>query len=444
MVALVFLAAGAIGVWTLTNGQRDRERDVAKDASTEAEKMDAINATDAAQTAIGAPDWTFPEPYYEAAIVTSLSEKELSPYLAPATLAAALKPGHCGEPAACEAVRAFVADPAHTKTEIMTAERWTLPPPDRIATASPELSESERVRVQTLRHVLVVRIGSGEVDGGTPAATKRASSPDNLVARAGFAVAAALSEATNGFVYDEVRQRIETPVVAQRKCVTAKLGTPLTPADQIVLQALPVSEAKEGSFRLTSHGMKRFGRPDLEIVCTEKQLVMAAHVLNALAISVVQAATPERQVGLQLQLPSTATTRKMALVLGRAPIAEAQPINVVLRVSPTKGDLDDAPASAGGVAGGWTDASTDGEKKEASAAIDRAVKKGVLQGLLVRADFASDAGVEAMWIELTGCEGGFCTGILRSHPTMATHVRYDESVRVPLASIDKVLGAPTD
>lgn len=373
------------------------------------------------------PDWSAVEPYFEAAIVTASSETDLAKIRTPAALAALLKPEHCGDPGTCDAVRAFLKEADHTKTEVVTAEHWTLPPADRIATATPDLTAEERAQVQTLPRVLVLRIG------GKPGDT-RAS---HLVARAGFAASAALAGTLHGFVYDEVRQRIESPRIALQACITAKLDAQVDPARQIALQALPVTagsaDPKPGLFRLTSHGMKRFGAPDVEIVCAESELGAAGTVLNALASSLVNHPTPSRSVAVRTP------NQDIDVSLHRAPLAEAQPLNTVLRVTVAAGALGPTNAGSGGA---WTDAATDDERKIAREAIERATKNGTVRGLMVRADFNSDAGIEAMWIELTGREGEQCMGLLRSYPTMATELHYGDNVRVSISTIDKVHGAP--
>lgn len=389
-------------------------------ATTSPESSSPTPMTDAMPTnANEPPDWNLPEAFFEAGIVTSFSEAELRKYLSPRVLAGLITPVHCGSQAACDAVRAFITDAEHTKPEIMTAERWTLPPKERMAVASPDLSEEERLRVHTMQNVFVVRLGGS-----------KGSAPDHLVARAGFALSAALAEVARGFVHDEVRQRIESPAVARSRCITANLGDRFDPSGQITLQALPHAEkAGNPSFRLTTHGMKRFGAPDLEVVCSEEELPEAGHLVNALASALAHAKAPKRAV-----VFSPSDGNDLSVTLSRAPLAEAQPLNVVLRAALS-------PKGFAAPRGSWTDAASTDDRRKARQILEQASKKGGVRGLMVRADFATDAGIEAMWVELASLEGDVGTGTLKSQPTISTHLKEGSVVRVPLDSVDKVLGA---
>src|SRR5690348_16976360 len=68
-----------------------------------------------------------PRAVVELALLVDRPEEAVEPLLAPAALARLVEPRHCGDAAACDAVRGFIADPARFSASLEQASDWPLP-----------------------------------------------------------------------------------------------------------------------------------------------------------------------------------------------------------------------------------------------------------------------------------------------------------------------------
>ncbi len=90
-------------------------------------------------------------------MVTNASEVDLAKLAEPAAVSALLQARHCGDAAACAAVRQMVSDSTRTALEIATTERWILPGRELVGPAAPSLSPPQLDQLYRAQHVIVVR-----------------------------------------------------------------------------------------------------------------------------------------------------------------------------------------------------------------------------------------------------------------------------------------------
>src|SRR5262249_6422430 len=106
--------------------------------------------------------------------------------------------------------------------------------------------------------------------------------PDQIPARAAFGATASLAEKLHGVVYDEVLRRIESPHAFAAHAITSPLGAGgELREDRIVIQ---LYQQDDGTARVLTLGMRRFGAADLEIEGASMNAGAAlGRALNALA-----------------------------------------------------------------------------------------------------------------------------------------------------------------
>lgn len=354
-------------------------------------------------------------------MVTGAPEADLAKLAEPGAVVALLQARHCGDAAACAAVRQMVTDSTRTALEIATTERWILPGREQVGPAAPSLSPPQLDQLYRAQHVIVVRIreprplerASG--DGGPPR--------DHLAMRAGLAVTAALAEASNGFVYDEVRHHIVDAKGAVAMAITEPLGRSVFRPELITVEIAPDDD---DTVRVLSRGLRRFGAPDLEFPNAPKaRAAELSRVMNQLAARLAAGAdtAPISLVPGDLGLPvRDAGTEAVSFFFEPAPLDEGQPDNEILDVD-TEDTLE---ADLARLFGGGSGLSVAELQSKAAAqlpavlALHRRTAGGVL---LLRVELAVEGGTEAMWVEVAGCDPApagklplRCKGTLRNEP----------------------------
>jgi hypothetical protein len=209
---------------------------------------------------------------FELGVMTEKAESEIEPLLDPSAAAGLLEARHCGDTAACDAVRALVLDGDHVSLEIVPSTTWHLP--DEPERAAADLSPSERESLKR-RRIVVVR-------------TSGPAFPKQLPARTGFALAAALAEKIDGVIYDQVIERIERPATFLKHVITEPLDAPVFRADRIDVQ---YTQRDRAHLRLLTTGLARFGCPDVDVgFAYARDAQPLSDVLGAVAEALVNGA----------------------------------------------------------------------------------------------------------------------------------------------------------
>jgi uncharacterized protein YegJ (DUF2314 family) len=354
----------------------------------------------------------------ELGVLTDRPRAELEPLLAPAALAGLLDTRHCGPVATCEAVRALVRAGKGVEVSLSTTAEWGLPVASTLDTVAKGLTPKERAGLAKLPNVVVVKV-TGD------------ATPTHLVARTGFALAAALAERVHGFVHDETVRRIETADAFAAHAITAPLGDAAFRDDSILIQSY-VQE--DGTTRLISLGMRRFGAPDLEVRGAQAGASRSlGAIMNAVAARLAAGAS---EAPLSISLDDPRAKGKTATVdLEVPPLQQGDPDNTIVRIVPEGGA---APAAYDRLVAAFFGAAEQlveqPDDAELLAARDRARRAfpGTLARwkaspeprpkLLVKLPFpiAGDAGSEWMWVEVKAVTGDAITGSLANSPAYAT------------------------
>ncbi len=335
---------------------------------------------------------------------------------------------HCG--AACDAVHAFLRDEDRFEVERMSADDYVLPPQDTWDTVAPDLTPSERESIDARRYLVVVR-SRGE------------ATALQMPARAAFAATAAAARALSGLVYDETARRIETAGAFAAHAITAPLGDAVFSPGHVVVQ---LHRQEDGSARLLTLGMLRFGSPDFVLRGASMEIAPAlAHVVNAVAASAAAGKTA---------LPLTVSLADVARVTGRAPaeiaaepdssrevrldaiVPERQagdPVNDLAELVPPRGTTSEAWAevvrSLFGENPALVHTSFDDELERIAKQSRRALPRALARfqadagALFVKGPFPiGDAGAgssEWLWLRVRSCDEKACTGTLTAAPAYA-------------------------
>jgi len=420
------LGLGAVVVWSLPSAEP-----TVNPTSATATDAEVIEGGDELLTIVPRP----PGATAELAVVVDVPEEAAKKLASVVEIERRLAARHCGP--ACDAVRKFLFDEDGFEVAVRATEDVILPSPDTLDTVAPGLTPAERQAVHRRPTSIVLRTGG-------------AFSPAQLPARAAFAAAAVLAEATNGFVYDEASRRIETAAEVLRHTVTAPLDEPAFVPRHVVVQ---LYRQDDGTARLLTLGMARFGSPDL----TLRGANMAAgpwlaEVINAAARRIAHG----HQDG-----TLTVTTADIAAVTGKKPSGD-RPVKLDL-VEParTDGDPDNEMAElvppGGASREGWeavvaslfgnVTVATDVDDKELAAIATSARKefpravdrwKAGDGALFVKGPFPIppdqrvDGGpaFENLWILATACDGRTCTGSLSNDPSYLTNLAAGKTTSV--------------
>jgi hypothetical protein len=219
----------------------------------------------------------------ELALLSERPELELDRWRDPANVARLIGPRWCGEAAACDAVRATLEDTERTHIDVMSAWAFRL---ERIEVAEVAggLSTKERRRLEGL----VRAAGS---DGGRPANVlivnvTGPAFPEQLPARTAFAVAGALAERLDAMVYDELVDRVESARGFSAHAITSSLASSAFRRDSIDVQEM---KRDDGSARLLTVGLARFGVPDVDVrEAGESSLMVLRELLFEIAQALVE------------------------------------------------------------------------------------------------------------------------------------------------------------
>jgi uncharacterized protein YegJ (DUF2314 family) len=234
-------------------------------------------------------------------------------------------------------------------------------------------------------------------------------------------------------VYDETEHRIEDAATFASHAITEALGESVWRDDRIAVQ---LYEQPDGTARLLTLGMRRFGAPDLEI---EGAPMNAGRPLGAL-LDLVAAKLVDGVNTAPLALEGHATPD---VDLVSAPHHEGDPEGLVLRVVPVGGDYDALVARVLGK----VDSVTQSDDSPALAAIATRAR-AALPGAIDRWSRARDAGatllvklpfgvtapdgtvhdggaLEWMWVNVThvDADAGAVSGTLANTPVYVAQLR---------------------
>ncbi len=357
--------------------------------------------------------------FFEAVVVTGAAEADLAKLAEPAAVVALLQARHCGDAAACAAVRGMVTDATRTALEIATTERWILPGREQVGPAAPSLSPPQLDQLYRAQHVIVVRIREPRAPGVADAGAAR----DHLAMRAGLAVTAALAEASNGFVYDEVRHHIVDAKGAVAMAITAPLGQSVFRPELITVEIAPDDD---DTVRVLSRGLRRFGAPDLEFPNAPKaRAAELSRVMNQLAARLAAGAdtAPIALGPSDLGLPvGDAGAESVSFFFEPAPLDEGQPDNEILDVD-TEDTLEADLARLFGGGSGLSVAELQSKVAVQLPPVLALYRKSPGGALLLRVELAVEGGTEAMWVEVATCDAApvgklpaRCKGTLRNEP----------------------------
>jgi hypothetical protein len=122
-----------------------------------------------------------PNAVAELGVLTDRPRAELEALIAPASLVQMLGARHCGSEKACDAVRAMIPDHERVEVTLSTAADWGIPKESTLDGIAKGLTVQQRATLGKLPTVIVVHV-SGK------------TTPEHLVARAGFGLTAAIAE----------------------------------------------------------------------------------------------------------------------------------------------------------------------------------------------------------------------------------------------------------
>lgn len=202
----------------------------------------------------------------ELALLSDKDEVEIAQLASPETVIKLLGSRYCGT--ACELVKQHVRNHELFDIDVTKSEDYILPPPESYSTIAPGLTPFERASIARRSMTVVVR-SHGSV------------TIDQLPARAAFAVTAAIADALSALVYDEVTRRIESASTFAKHVITVPPGENVFVPEHIAIQ---IYRQDDGTARLLTLGMARFGSPDFSIRGAKMELGAAlATVMNVVA-----------------------------------------------------------------------------------------------------------------------------------------------------------------
>jgi hypothetical protein len=443
---------GLVGLvwWSLPS---DKDKATAEDGGAEtAATVKVEGDASAPKTSIDRPG----EAAGEIAVLTDKGSDVIHKEVSLDTIAAGLDVRHCG--AQCDAVKKLMHDEDRVEIDVRTSDDYILPPKDTIDTLAPGLTPEERSKVHSRATAVVVRV-SGPVN------------VNHVPARTLFAIAAYLAEKLDGFVYDEAVRRVETSSQALEHAIKVPLGQPVFQPGHIRIMFF---REEEGTARLVTLGMIRFGLPDLVMRGASMATGSRLHyVINAVA---------HQLVAEKLGLPITVTLDDVARALGKKreelatkPDAskslrldavdaqrvegdpENQEISELVPASSSREEArvtreawDEAVIGLFGTAPEYVEANF-GSKLEELATRTRRDLPGVIkkfeggQGELllwsrfpVPPESRSDGGpaTESLWIQVASCDTKACSGTPTGSPVLAANVAMGKTTSVPRDKVD--------
>lgn len=436
------LVVGLIGlVWWSLPGDRAPDGDDGGVVETASSADEPEDAAPRAKNQIERP----PRASAELAVITSKTEEEIRAIATLSEIGKRLEARHCGP--ACDAVRKHMDDEDAFDVDVMASEDLILPPKDMLDTIAAGLTPGERDSILLKKQAAVIRV-MGNIE------------PNHLTARTAWATAAVLAEALEGFVYDETCRRIETKAEVLSHAVTSKLGEPVFSPRQI---AVALHRQDEGTERMVSFGMVRFGAPDLVIRGASLNAgPMLSHVLNAAAAQLI-AGKKEGPLTITLDdvakvtgqkpadlNPNPSAARPVVLDLVEAEREDAEP-DFLAELAPESGasreSWDLALASLFGAPPSRATETDDKELGEVAKRARESLPAAVERfqsgegAFFVKGPFSIaeesrvDGGPanENLWVHVASCDERLCAGVLSSEPTYVTNVAPGKTVSVKRA-----------
>jgi uncharacterized protein YegJ (DUF2314 family) len=382
------------------------------------------------------------------AVVTAKPDDVVTKLAEPSEIMKRLTPRHCGD--ACDAVRKTIESEDDFEVDIGKTDELMLPPSDMMDTVASGLTPAEREDLKKRPTSVVVR-------------THGAFAKEQVAARTAFAVTAVLAEALDGYVYDEASRRIETASEFSAHAVTAPLGKPAFERRHIAVQ---LYRQEDGTARLLTLGMARFGSPDLSMRgASMGSGPLLAEVLNAVASKLAFDLTEPavtitlddvaRVVGKKPSElnPTPSAAKPVMLTLVDAEHADGDPDNEVAEVLPwggsTRENWDSVVTSLFGALPSMKPSVDDPElaeiAKKAQKSLPGAIKR--LEAgdgeLYVKGPFAVpeearvDGGntTELLWLLATSCDARACTGTLANEPSYATNLAPGKTSGLPRTDV---------
>lgn len=435
-IAALAVFLGAIVVWSLPGDTAAPVEDGGSahvaDEDTGRTRLDALPRPPAASA--------------ELAVVTDLDAEALKALATPAEIGRRLEARHCGD--ACDAVRKFMTDEDGFDAFYMTTDDLILPPKDTLETVAPGLTPAEREGLHARPHAMVLR-------------TTGKPTREQLPARTAFAAAAVLAEAAHGYVYDETERKIETAADFARHLVTAPLGQNAFEPRHIVVQ---LYRQDDGTARLLTLGMVRFGAPDLslrganmasgpllaEVLNAAAAKIAGGHDESTLAIGVDDVA---RVMGRKPAEVNAGDGRSVLLEISEPERMEGDPDNDLAELTPPGGiprdGWDVVVASLFGQAPTVTSPVDDKELGEIAKRARRDLPKAIARfeaaggALYVKGPFPIpedqrlDGGptVEHLWIAARACDAQRCTGSLSNEPSYLSNLAAGKTTSVSRAEV---------
>lgn len=350
---------------------------------------------------------------------------------------------YCGP--ACDAVNQLMLDADAFEIDIRETDDLLLPK-DALDVLAPKLTPGERDSIDRRKTAVVIR-------------TRGPFTSEQLPARAAFAATAALAAAFDGLVYDEACRRIETATDFARRTIVAPLSEPAFGRRNIVVQ---LYRQEDGTARLVTLGMARFGSPDISIRGANMAAgPLLAEVVNAAASKV---ASGTNATALDI------TPSDIGRVLGKAAAelgfnaSAARTVTLeIVKPERIEGDPDNemielVPSSSGANRDGWdivvaslfgappSMSTSEGDvelaevAKHARAELPNAIRRFQAgEGeLFVKGPFPippesqidGGATTELLWLSTAACDDQRCTGVLSNEPTYASNLAAGKMVSV--------------
>jgi len=369
----------------------------------------------------------------ELTILTTKGERDAEAAATPGEISKRLEARHCGP--ACDAVRKLLEDEDNVAFDVRTSEDVILPGTESYDTTAFTLTPDERSSLADRKRAVVVRI-EGNV------------SAEHVVARAAYAIAGLLCEQLDGILWDETARRFQTKREVAERAITTPLGQAAFTPRHIAVQLF---RQEDGTIRLVSLGLQRFGSPDLSLRGANLSAgPILSYVLDGAAAQVVTG-KPLSTVTVTLDdlarltgIPATKLSsnakdsRPVTFDIVRPPLDSDDPDNEIGELVPAGGSTREAWDAVIASLFGAPVPTTANDKdlaqlaKKAQKDLPDAIRrfeKG--EGLLyvkgpfpIHEDARVDGGgaAEQLWLEAASCNLNECMGTLANDPTLASNL----------------------
>ncbi|HEY8077636.1 MAG TPA: DUF2314 domain-containing protein [Labilithrix sp.] len=423
--ALVAVLA-ALVVWSIPKGDATSEPATTADAA-------APSATASAPAPSGDRLERLAEASCELAVLTDVDDDDAEKLANADAIAALLDVRHCG--AQCAVAKRAMSE-ANLELDVMKADDFIVPPREAFDAIAPGLTKDERDRAARAPLAFVVRV-------------KSPPTVEQLTARACLSASAAAAEKLHGFVYDQSVRRIETAAELERHVIKAPAGENVFSPRQIAIQ---VFRQDDGTARLITLGMERFGSPDF--IVRGVSMRAAGPIANVMNAVCARAASGPTKVPMEIGLA------EVARIIGAKPAdlskdpAASKPIKLAaVDAERTEGDPDnDIVELVVQGAESWNEAMTeltgrapdvmvspdDPELQKIAAAARKDLPTAIKRfeahegTLYVKGPFPIPESDEKewMWVEVASCDRSACVGVLSNDPGYATNLALGKSAKV--------------